>query len=126
MRVLTCLLLMSLFFSNVAVATQLVTMNPRLFSKNDDPLEVLRQQDQASKSGAWNYPAANVDGRAIRLPAAALEKQWLFGSMIEASTSAQLRIASGASMKLVRFSMEQGKLVLYECSPNVEVKPGVA
>lgn len=69
---------------------------------------------------------AGLDPRDLRLPLAAVENgRWLFGGMVEASSTASIDPAFGAHPRLVRMAVEQDRLVVYEENLLVPEIPGV-
>ena len=126
MKAVLFIVLLTLAFSQVLHADLLISMNPRLLHKTDDSIAAIRDYGEVTKLGSKDYPTSTVNGRELRLPVCSLDKRWIFGSMIEASSSEQFGIARGAQLNMVRLSLEQEKLILYLVSPTTDSKPGVA
>ena len=112
-------------FVQSAVAATIVSMNPGItgtdmLAMSDDTSGFSTDVDAALGFDSSGYSENGDDPSNIKIKKENLTRgRWLFGAMIEAASSPHVSIALGADMKLVRFAVEQSRLVIYEDDPNV-------
>ena len=116
-------------FAASAYGGPLVSINPalnELYTKDGDYGVADRYGLESVVSRSrFTYPENKADGSKIEVSRDGLNGRWLFGSMIEASSSSQINIAFGAKMHMVRFAVEQQQLVVYKDDPTVPEGPGI-
>ena len=115
-----------------AFAAPLVSINPALdaiYQKDGSGYDVADRFELDSfvshNRSRFTYPENKVDGSQVPMDRDGLGGRWLFGSMIEASSSPEINIAFGAKMHMVRFAIEQQQLVVYKDDPTVPEGPGI-
>ena len=111
--------------ANSSYAGPLISINPalnELYSKDTSDNDVADRYGLESfvenNRSRFTYPENKVDGAKVELSRDGLAGRWLFGSMIEASSSPEINIAFGAKMHMVRLAVEQQQLVVYKDDPH--------
>ena len=120
------LFLAAMVLVSSAGAAPMVSINPMISHEGiiHSNTSIDMDLDMAYDSG--DYPENESDPSAFSIEQNDLTQgRWLFGSMIEASSSSDINIAFGADLTLVRFAVEQKRLVIYEDDPNIPEGPGI-